>query len=81
MIADSQTPDLQLKGLHAVVVLSYYGRADTLVCVESVKHTAPGCAVVLVDNGSFDGVLEAAVSAGTTSSRSRRGATSASLVA
>lgn len=55
-------------GRHVVVVLSYRGRADTLRCVASILDApgAPGSPaadaprVLVVDNGSHDGVLAAA---------------------
>ena len=42
-----------------VVVLNYFGRADTLACLESLAHHASETVVVVVDNGSFDGTLNA----------------------
>lgn len=46
-------------GSDAVVVLSYYGREDTLACVESLIAGSPHALVLVIDNGAFDGVLEA----------------------
>lgn len=43
----------------AVVVLNYEGRADTLECVASVVAGSPRHTVLVVDNGSGDGVLGA----------------------
>jgi GT2 family glycosyltransferase len=45
--------------LDVVVVLSYHGRDDTLRCVESLVDGSPEARVLVVDNGSDDGVLEA----------------------
>ncbi|QAY69007.1 glycosyltransferase family 2 protein [Xylanimonas protaetiae] len=42
-----------------VVVLSYQGRHDTLDCVASLVDGSPEHGVLVVDNGSDDGVLEA----------------------
>lgn len=42
---------------HVVVVLSWHGRRDTLRCVESIRTGSPGVDVLVVDNGSDDGVL------------------------
>jgi GT2 family glycosyltransferase len=44
---------------HVAVVLNWYGREDTLECVRSLREGSPEVAVVVVDNGSFDGTLEA----------------------
>ncbi len=44
---------------HLVVVLSWNGRRDTMRCVESLVHGSPEVDVLVVDNGSGDGVLEA----------------------
>lgn len=41
-----------------VVVLSFHGADDTLACVDSVLRGSPGHDVLVIDNGSFDGVLE-----------------------
>ena len=46
----------------AVVILTWNGRADTLACLRSLEeggHPREGEAVVVVDNGSADGTLEA----------------------
>jgi len=48
-----------MDGRHAVVILNYRGRADTLACVESVTAGSPAAAVLVVDNGSGDGTPEA----------------------
>ena len=42
-----------------VVVLSYHGREDTLSCVDSLVTGSPEAVVLVVDNGSRDGTLEA----------------------
>jgi GT2 family glycosyltransferase len=41
-----------------VVVLSFHGRADTELCVKSLVDGSPGARILVIDNGSFDGVLE-----------------------
>jgi hypothetical protein len=41
-----------------VVVLSFQGRADTELCVKSLVEGSSGARIVVIDNGSFDGVLE-----------------------
>jgi GT2 family glycosyltransferase len=46
-------------GPHVIVVLNYYGRDDTLPCVASIVDGSPEATVLIVDNGSFDGTLEA----------------------
>lgn len=46
----------------AVVILTWNGREDTLACLRSLEAAGwpgPGDAVVVVDNGSADGTLEA----------------------
>ena len=43
----------------AVVVLNFHGRSDTEKCVESLVEGSPEALVVVVDNGSYDGCLEA----------------------
>ena len=44
---------------HAVVVLNYYGKEDTLACLESLLLSDPeGQHVIVVDNGSHDGTLQ-----------------------
>ncbi len=48
--------------LHTVVVLNWHGRTDTLECVESLVAGNPDVSVLVVDNGSFDGTLDAAAS-------------------
>ncbi len=48
---------------HVVVVLSWFGRDDTLACVSSLVEGSPEAAVLVVDNGSFDGTLEAVAAA------------------
>ena len=45
-------------GGDAVVVLSFYGREDTERCVESLVRGSPEAQILVIDNGSFDGVLE-----------------------
>lgn len=47
-------------GSHVVVVLSFRGRDDTLACLESLLSDPHDYSVLVVDNGSFDGVLEEA---------------------
>ncbi|SEB83967.1 hypothetical protein SAMN04489806_1914 [Paramicrobacterium humi] len=42
---------------HVVVILNWYGRDDTVACVESVLYGSPDVTVLVVDNGSFDGAL------------------------
>ncbi|QGF23891.1 glycosyltransferase family 2 protein [Raineyella fluvialis] len=54
---DDVTPDRE--GADVVVVLSYFGRDDTVACVESLVTGSPEASVLVIDNGSFDGVLEA----------------------
>lgn len=44
---------------HVVVVLNWNGREDTLACVASIIEDGPGVSVLVVDNGSFDGTVEA----------------------
>ncbi|PRZ06421.1 hypothetical protein BCE75_106139 [Isoptericola sp. CG 20/1183] len=41
-----------------VVVLSFHGADDTLACVDSVVQGCPGHDLLVIDNGSFDGVLD-----------------------
>lgn len=41
-----------------VVILSFFGRADTERCVESLRTGSPAAQLLVIDNGSFDGVLE-----------------------
>ncbi|WP_402467078.1 glycosyltransferase [Isoptericola aurantiacus] len=41
-----------------VVVLSFHGVDDTLACVDSLVQGSPGHDVLVIDNGSFDGVLD-----------------------
>jgi len=45
---------------HVVVVLSFRGRKDTLACLDGLLGGAHDYSVLVVDNGSFDGVLEEA---------------------
>lgn len=51
--ASGEQPDADV-----VVVLSYFGADDTEECVESLLTGSPGVVVLVVDNGSFDGVIE-----------------------
>lgn len=44
-------------GGDVVVVLTFHGKDDTLRCLESLASGSPEVGVVLVDNGSEDGVL------------------------
>lgn len=46
-------------GRDVVVVLSFHGREDTLACLASLDAGSPEAVVLVVDNGSFDGTLEA----------------------
>lgn len=46
---------------HVVVVLNWFGRDDTLACVDSLRDGSPEAVVLVVDNGSFDGTLEEVV--------------------
>jgi GT2 family glycosyltransferase len=41
-----------------IVVLSWFGRADTLACVASLLDDPDAGRILVIDNGSFDGVLE-----------------------
>lgn len=45
--------------MHVVVVLNWHGREDTLACVASLLAGESDIRVLVVDNGSFDGTLEA----------------------
>lgn len=51
------TNDLPWAGADVIVVLSYFGMADTLACVESLVAGSPDSRVLVIDNGSFDGVI------------------------
>ena len=53
------TKDASVEGADVVVVLTWHGLADTLGCVASLAEGSPDAAVLVVDNGSFDGALEA----------------------
>jgi len=44
---------------HVVVVLNWFGHDHTMECVDSLLSGSPDVTVLVVDNGSFDGVLEA----------------------
>ena len=46
------------RGRHVVVVLNWFGRADTVRCVSSLIEGSPEVTVLVVDNGSFDGVID-----------------------
>lgn len=48
----------EVSGVDAVIVLSYFGVQDTEACVESLLSGSPEAVVLVIDNGSFDGVLE-----------------------
>lgn len=48
-----------LSGTHVVVVLSWHGREDTLRCVKSLVVGSPEATLLVIDNGSFDGVIDA----------------------
>jgi GT2 family glycosyltransferase len=44
----------------SIIILNYNGREDTLACLRSLEHlTYPNAQVVVVDNGSTDGSVEA----------------------
>jgi GT2 family glycosyltransferase len=43
-----------------VIVLSYFGRQDTMRCIDSLVSGSPSARLLVIDNGTFDGVLEAA---------------------
>jgi GT2 family glycosyltransferase len=60
VIVTSETGRLDSAAHHdgVVVVLSWHGRRDTLACVESLLADPEPATVLVVDNGSFDGVLE-----------------------
>ena len=45
-------------GPNIVVVLDYRGRDDTIRCVDSLVSGTPTAVILVVDNGSDDGVLE-----------------------
>ncbi len=45
------------------MVLSFHGADDTLACVRSIMEGSSGHDVLVVDNGSFDGVLETVAAA------------------
>ena len=47
------------EGADVVVVLSYNGREDTEECIQSLVAGSPDAHVLVIDNGSFDGVLDA----------------------
>lgn len=47
-----------LIGTHVVIVLSYYGADDTMNCVASLVDGNSDAHVVVIDNGSFDGVVD-----------------------
>lgn len=42
---------------HAIVVLSFNGRIDTMACLESLVTGSPEAMVIVVDNGSTDGTV------------------------
>ena len=44
---------------HVVVVLNWHGRSDTLACVETLTEGSPETDVLVVDNGSLDGTIDA----------------------
>ncbi len=52
--------EADVAGKSVVIVLSWFGKDDTLACVESIVNGSPDVHVLVVDNGSFDGVLEEA---------------------
>lgn len=49
--------DQGVSGFDAVIVLSYFGVQDTEACVQSLVSGSPEAIVLVIDNGSFDGVL------------------------
>ncbi|GAB3611869.1 glycosyltransferase family protein [Humibacter ginsengisoli] len=55
----SATDPLASSVRHIVVVLSWNGKTDTLACVESLVTGSPEVTPLVIDNGSFDGVIEA----------------------
>ncbi|MDN4481759.1 glycosyltransferase family 2 protein [Demequina muriae] len=56
-MADPAAP-LGHRTSHVVVVLNWHGRADTLLCVESLLADPDAPHVLVVDNGSEDGTVE-----------------------
>ncbi|MGD8200620.1 glycosyltransferase family 2 protein [Ornithinimicrobium sp. W1679] len=44
---------------HAVVILNFHGRDDTVSCLRSMQPDAADLHFIVVDNGSYDGVLDA----------------------
>lgn len=60
--ADGSNPvseDTTAIAAHVVVVLNWRGRTDTLACVDSLVSGSPVAHVLVVDNGSADGTIEA----------------------
>ena len=55
MTAGPRDPGLQL----VTVVLNWYGYDDTLRCVESLVEDRADRVILVVDNGSYDGTLDA----------------------
>lgn len=41
-----------------VIVLSWFGKSDTLRCLRSLREEPSDLGLIVVDNGSFDGLLE-----------------------
>jgi GT2 family glycosyltransferase len=55
-MAKPESPAVPTPGV--VVVLSWFGKSDTIECVRSLLREPIPATVLVVDNGSFDGVLE-----------------------
>ena len=48
------------KPVVSIIILNYNGREDTLACLRSLEHlTYSNARVIVVDNGSTDGSVEA----------------------
>lgn len=48
-----------MKSTHVVVVLNFHGKHDTLACVGSLMDSGADVRILVVDNGSDDGIVEA----------------------
>jgi GT2 family glycosyltransferase len=55
-MSEPENQPLALPGV--VVVLSWFGRRDTIECVRSLLQAPIPATVLVIDNGSYDGVLE-----------------------